>query len=92
MIDRLYIAAAPAPLILLLLFLRYTGHLQGWGAWAAAPMIIPVIVLSGLMGVYGINRAARGSNRRHRVFLAGAAMLSGAVAIWFAVEALIRLF
>lgn len=92
MIDRFYITASPAPLILLLLFLRYTGHLQGWGAWAAAPMIVPVIALSGLMGVYGLNRAVRGSTRRDRAFLSGAAVLSGSVAVWFVVEALIRLF
>lgn len=92
MIQRLYVAISPAPLLLFVLFLRYTGRLEGWGAWAAGPLALPVIGLSAAVGIYGIHLAVRASNVRWRTILTVAAILAGSVAIWLAVEGLVRIF
>jgi len=92
MISRLYVAISPAPLLLFVLFLRYLGRLEGWGAWAAAPMVLPVIGLSAVVGIYGIHLAVRAPNARWRTILTVAAILAGSVAIWVSVEGVTRLF
>lgn len=92
MIRRLYVAISPAPLLLFVLFLRYMGRLEGWGAWAAGPLILPVIGLSALVGLYGIHLAVRAPDVRWRTILTAAAVLAGSVAVWVSVEAVVRVF
>lgn len=92
MIHRAYVAISPAPLLLFVLFLRYTGRLEGWGAWAAGPLVLPVIGLSAAVGIYGIHLAVRATSVRWRTILTAAAILAGSVAIWVAVEGLVRIF
>lgn len=92
MINRLYVAISPAPLLLLVLFLRYTGRLEGWGAWAAGPMVVPVIGLSAALGLYGVNLAVHANTVRWRTILTAAAVVAGSVAVWVAVGGLVRLF
>lgn len=92
MIHRLYVAISPAPLLLFVLFLRYMGRLEGWGAWAAAPLVLPVIGLSALAGLYGIYLAVRAPTVRWRTILTASSILAGSVAIWVAVGGLARIF
>lgn len=76
MIRRLYVAFSPTPLLLFALLLVYMGTLEGWGAWAAAPMILPT----------------RAESARWRTLLATSAVLSGSVAIWLLVRGLTYMF
>lgn len=92
MIRRLYVLFSPTPLLLLVLFLVYMGRLEGWGAWAAGPMILPVVVYSAVYGVYGIWLSARAESVRWRTLLATSAVLSGSVAIWLPVQGLTLMF
>lgn len=92
MIHRMYVVISPAPLLLFVLFLRYMGRLEGWGAWAAAPLVLPVIALSALVGLYGIYLAVRAPNIRWRTILTASSILAGSVAIWVAVGGLARIF
>lgn len=92
MIRRLYVLFSPTPLLLFAHLLPYIGRLEGWGAWAAGPMILPVAVYSAVYGVYGIWSAARAETVRWRTLLAVSAVLAGSVAIWFAVQGLVLMF
>ncbi len=92
MVHRLYVAISPAPLLFLVLFLRYTGRLEGWGAWAAGPLVLPIIGLSALLGLYGVHLAVRADTVRWRTILTAAAFVAGSVAIWVAVGGVVRLF
>lgn len=92
MICRLYVAFSPTPLLLLVLLLVYMGRLEGWGAWAAGPLILPVVVYSAAYGVYGIWLTARAESARWRTLLVISAVLAGSVAIWLLVQGLVHMF
>jgi len=92
MIRRLYVVFSPTPLLVFVLFLSYTGSLEGWGAWAAGPMILPIGAFSAIYGVYGIWLSARADSVKWRTLLAASAVLAGSVAIWFPVQVLNLLF
>jgi len=92
MIRRLYVVFSSTPLLLFVLLLVYMGRLEGWGAWAAGPMILPVAVCSAVYGVYGIWLAARAESVRWRTLLAASAVLAGLVAIWVPVQGLTHMF
>lgn len=88
MIRRLYVLFSPTPLLLFVLFLLYMGQLEGWGAWAVGPMILPVAAYSAVYGIYGLWLSARAESVRWRTLLASSAVLAGSVAIWFPVQGL----
>jgi hypothetical protein len=92
MIYRIYVVISPAPLLLFALFFRYTATLEGWGAWAAGPMVLPVVAFSAGLGLYGLNLAVRAPSVRWRTALTASAVLAGAVAIWLPVQGLAHLF
>jgi len=92
MIYRIYVLISPAPLLLFALVFNYMRGLEGWGAWAAGPMILPVVALSAGLGLYGLNLAVRATSVRWRTALTAAAVLAGAVAIWLPVQALAHMF
>ena len=92
MIRHLYVAFSPTPLLLFVLLLVYMGTREGWGAWAAAPMILPVVVYSAAYGVYGIWLTAKDESVRWRALLATSAVLSGSVAIWLLLQGLAHMF
>ena len=92
MIGRIYVVISPAPFLSFALVLNYMSGLEGWGAWAAGPMILPVVALSAGLGLYGLNLAVRASSVRWRSVLTAAAVLAGAVAIWLPVQALAHFF
>jgi len=90
MIHRIYVLISPAPLLLFALVLNYMSRLEGWGAWAAAPMILPVVALSAGLGLFGLNLAVRATSVKWRTALTVAAVLAGSVAIWLPVQALAK--
>ena len=92
MIRRLYVAVSPIPLLLFVAFQVYTGHLEGWGAWAAAPLFLPIVALSAVQGIYGVHLAARAGTIKWRTILMAAAVFAGSIAIWFPVAALVQVF
>jgi hypothetical protein len=92
MIHRIYVLISPTPLLLFALVLNYMSGLEGWGAWAAGPMILPVVAFSAGLGLYGLNLAVRAASVRWRTVLTATAVLAGSVAIWLSVQALAHLF
>ena len=88
MIGRIYVLISPAPLLLFALVFNYMSGLEGWGAWAAAPMILPVVALSAGLGLFGLNLAVRAPSVKWRTVLSASAVLAGSVAIWLPVQAL----
>jgi len=92
MIHRIYVLISPAPLLLFALVFNYMRGLEGWGAWAAGPMILPVVAFSAGLGLYGLNLAVRATSVRWRTVLTAAAVLAGSVAIWLPVQALAHMF
>ena len=92
MIHRIYVLISPAPLLLFALVFNYMSGLEGWGAWAAGPMILPVVALSAGLGLYGLSLAVRATSIRWRTLLTAAAVLAGSVAIWLPVQALAHYF
>ena len=92
MIDRIFVIISPTPLLLFALLFRYMSGLEGWGAWAAGPMILPVVALSAGLGLFGLNLAVRATSIRRRTVLTVAAVLAGSVAIWLPVQALAHFF
>jgi hypothetical protein len=92
MIRRLYVLFSPTPLLLFVFFLAYTVRLEGWGAWAAGPMILPIAAFSAIYGVYGIWLSVRAKSIRWRTLLAVSAVLAGSVAIWLPVQVLNLMF
>jgi hypothetical protein len=92
MIRRFYVLFSPTPLLLFVLFLLYTARLEGWGAWAAGPMILPIAAYSAVYGIYGIWLSARAESVRRRTVLAASAVLAGSVAVWLPVQGLVHIF
>ena len=77
------------PLILFFLTLVYVRGFDGWGAWAAAPiLLIPVFVsiALGFVGIILIVHAAQ--HGRVTPSLVVATLLSGCLGIWFLGRAL----
>lgn len=54
-IRKIYCILSPLPLALFGLISIYVNQFEGWGAWAAAPMLVPPIILSFMMGLWGIH-------------------------------------
>jgi len=92
MIYRIYVLISPAPLLLFAVVFNYMSGLEGWGAWAAGPMILRVVAFSAGLGLYGLNLAVRAASVRWRTVLTATAVLAGSVAIWLPVQALAHLF
>ena len=82
-ITKIYFILSPLPLVLIGLISIYVRQFEGWGAWAAAPMLIPPFILSFIMGLWGIlliRQAKRKNAPEGKLMLA--ALLAGSLAIW----------
>jgi hypothetical protein len=51
--KKIFIWASPLPLLLFFALSIYVRRYDGWGAWAAAPMLLPPVFLSFLMLITG---------------------------------------
>lgn len=83
----LLIGTSWVPLLVHLLVLRTVGRYEGWGAWAAAPLFIPGIVLSAGMALAGAALFLRRQQRANiDVVLLAATALAGSVAGYYLVR------
>ena len=81
---QLYLVTSWIPLASLMALLRYLKQFDGWGAWAAAPLFLPVIGLSAFMGFAGIVLYVRQWRiGHHDLYLLVATLLAGSVAIYY---------
>ena len=88
---RVFLWASPLPLLLHYVALWYVGQYDGWGAWTAAPLLLPAIMLSLGMFLTGIAFWYQGRRRRGRdPLLVAATVLAGSVAIFYLFRALAR--
>ena len=54
MIQKVFIWTSPLPLLVFWGLSIYVNQYEGWGQWAAAPILFIPILLSFLMGVWGV--------------------------------------
>ena len=72
------------PLASLAIAFWYVNRFEGWGAWATAPIFLPVIGFSAIMGLAGLVLWLREWRNGRRAFgLLMAALLAGSVSILF---------
>lgn len=89
---RVFIRASWVPLALWVGTLLYLRRLEGWGAWAAAPLLLPSFALSlwwGCLGVVLLGRAVLRDRRADFPVLA-ATLVSGAAALYYILRYLVR--
>jgi len=70
----------------------YVRRMEGWGQWAAAPIFVPVLILSATVGAVGATHLALSwlrERRFDRVLFAGT-LLGSSVALYFCARALTR--
>ena len=82
-ITKIYFFLSPLPLVLLGLISIYVRQFEGWGAWAAAPLLIPPFILSFIMGLWGILliRQAKRKNAPEGKLMC-ATLIAGSLAIF----------
>lgn len=73
--------------------LLYIRPYDGWGAWAAAPLLLPSILLSVVWGTLGVALLGRAVMRRHPVdtVVLAATVVGGGPAFYYTVRYLLRL-
>jgi len=87
---RIFLWTSSLPLVLHLLAMWYVGRFDGWGAWAAAPILLPAIILSGGMFLTGIALWYQRRRNGHDPLLLAATLLAGSVALFYLIRALSR--
>jgi hypothetical protein len=87
---RIFLWMSPAPLVLHLLAMWYVGRFDGWGAWAAAPILLPAIILSAGMFLTGIALWYQRRRSGHNSLLLASTILAGSVALFYLIRALSR--
>ncbi len=92
MIQWVYVAISPLPLLLFAALLAYTSELEGWGAWASGPMFAPVFGLSAVQGLGGVHIAALAKSPHRRAAVMVASGLAGSPAVWLPVQALVQAY
>jgi hypothetical protein len=79
---------SPLPLALHLLAMWYVGRFDGWGAWAAAPILLPTIILSAGIFLTGIALWYQRRRSERDPLLLAATILAGSVALFYLIRAL----
>jgi hypothetical protein len=74
--------------------LLYLRPYDGWGAWAAAPLLLPALALGLLWLALGGVTLVRAARQRRPIDLAllAATLVGGSPAIWYLFRHLIRTF
>lgn len=72
--------------------LLYIRPYDGWGAWAAAPLLLPSILLSAGWGAVGLTLLGQAAVRRQPVDVRvlGAALVSAGPALYYTARHLLR--
>lgn len=88
--SRLYRALSWLPLAALLAGFAYVGRYEGWGRWAAAPLLLIPVFLSAFMTLFGAvvcrREAESGGVTR---LTALAAVVAAVPLIWFMFRAIV---
>ncbi len=89
---RAFLRTCWVPAALWALTLLYIRPYDGWGAWAAAPLLLPSLVLSAVWGLVGLALVLVAASRDRRLDLPMVAgtLLSGSAAIYYTLSYLIR--
>lgn len=90
-IRRFFLYSAWAPPALWAATLLYLRRFEGWGAWAAAPLILPSFAASVVWGILGVVLLGRAVARERRADLPvlSATLVSGAAAFYYLLRALL---
>jgi hypothetical protein len=89
---RFFVSTCWVPPALWVATLLYIRPYDGWGAWAAAPLLLPSVLLSAASGMLGMILLGQTVARRQpmdRSILA-ATVLSGAPALYYTLRHLLR--
>jgi len=87
--SRLYRALSWLPLAALLAGFAYVGRYEGWGRWAAAPLLLVPVFLSAFMALLGAVVCRREADSGGVTKLTAlAAVLASTPLIWFMIRAL----
>jgi hypothetical protein len=72
--------------------LLYLRPYDGWGAWAAAPLLLPSLVMSAVWGILGVTLLGKAAirDRRPDVPVLVATLLSGAAALYYTLRYILR--
>lgn len=90
MSSRLYRWLSWLPLAALLVGFAYVDRYEGWGRWAAAPLLIVPVFLSALMALFGAVVCRREVEHGQLTKpTALAAVLAAVPLIWFMIRALV---
>ena len=86
---RLYRALSWLPLATLLAGFAYVGNYEGWGRWAAAPLLLVPVFLSAFMALFGAVVCRREADSGGVTKLTAlAAALAALPLVWFMIRAL----
>jgi len=88
--SRFYRALSWLPLAALLAGFAYVDRYDGWGRWAAAPLLLVPVFLSALMALFGAVVCRREADAGGVTKLTAlAAALAAIPLIWFMIRALL---
>ncbi len=82
--SKWYVAFSWVPIVSFGIATIYVKSFDGWGAWAAARVLILPVLLSavfGAVGIFVIICASRGGRVPARLILS--TLLSGCISLWF---------
>jgi hypothetical protein len=89
---RTFVRSCWVPAALWVATLLYIRPYDGWGAWAAAPLLLPSVLLSAAWGLLGISLLGRAVTRRQPVDLAvlAATAVGSAPVLYYTLRHLLR--
>lgn len=88
---RIFEATSWMPLVSLAIVSWYVKRFEGWSAWAAVPIFLPVIGFSAVMGSAGLVLWFREWRDGRRTFgLLMSALLAGSVSILFLAKGIFK--
>jgi ABC-type spermidine/putrescine transport system permease subunit II len=89
--NKVFFWLAPMPPLVLIATFIYISQFDGWGAWAAAPMLLIPIIFSAVIGSYGLLLLYSRNRLGEPLFkLTLNTLLAGSPVLWFLIGAAIE--
>lgn len=89
-ISQIFVSFSWIPLALFTWAYWQISHLDGWSAWAAGSVLLPIVWISMLMGLAGaILWFRERRSKRHTLSIAAATLLAGSFAIFFFIKSIL---
>ena len=86
--ERIFCSASWLPVACWIASEVYVSQFEGWGQWAAAPILLLPFFLSIIVAISGLLIIRKhGSDRRSGTYLGACTLLAAVPAIWFVVRA-----